>query len=292
MDVMQVLVSGVLVGGVYALVGLGLTLIFGVMHVVNLAHGDFLMLAMYFAFWGATIANLSPYVSLFVIAPLMALFGTVVYWGVLRRAMHKSAEMSILATLGLSIVIQNVALMVWSADYRSIHSELTQSVITWGALRIPIPLLIAFVVALVVTVLVFLFMHFTFPGKAIRAVASDRYAATLMGVNPQRLFAISFAIGSALVGVAGVLITPIYSVYPTVGGQFLLIAFVVVVLGGLGSLPGAVVGGLLVGLLEALSSYYIAPSMKEIVYLLAFIVILILRPNGLLGKRIEGVDFS
>jgi len=289
---MQLFISGILIGGVYALVGLGLTLIFGVMHVVNLAHGDFLMLAMYLAFWGSTLANLSPYVSLFGIAPLMGLLGMAIYWGVLRRAMHKSHEMSILATIGLSIVIQNIVLMVWSADYRSLHSELTQSVITWNALRIPMPLLIAFLVALIVTVLVFFFMHFTYAGKAIRAVASDRYAAMLMGINPQRLFAMSFAIGSALVGVAGVLLTPIYSVYPTVGGQFLLIAFVVVVLGGMGSLPGAVVGGLIIGLIEALSSYYIAPSMKEIVYLLVFISILIVKPNGLMGKRIEGVDFQ
>lgn len=285
----QLLISGILIGGVYALVSLGLTLIFGVMRIVNFAHGDLLMLAMYLAFWGTTLMGVPPYVSLFVIAPLLALLGAAVYWLVIRPAVRKSHEASILATIGLSIIIQNAALMAWSADYRSLHSDFTGAVLEWGALRISVPLLTAFLVALAVTGLVFLFLHFTYAGKAIRAAAAERYAAVLMGVNPQRLFTLCFAIGSALVGVGGVLLAPIYSVYPTVGEQFLLVAFVVVVLGGLGSLKGAVVGGLVIGLVETLSSYFIAPSMKQLVYLLMFIAILILKPGGLFGKRMEGV---
>lgn len=285
----QLIISGILIGGVYALVSLGLTLIFGVMRIVNFVHGDFLMLAMYLAFWAATLAGWSPYASLFVIAPLLALLGAGIYWGVLRLAVRKSHEASILATIGLSIIIQNAALMAWSADYRSLHTDFTGSVLEWGGLRISVPLLIAFLVALAVTALVFLFLHFTYAGKAIRAAASERYAAALMGVNPQRLFTLCFAIGSALVGVGGVLLAPIYSVYPTVGEQFLLVAFVVVVLGGLGSLQGAVVGGLVIGLVETLSSYFIAPSMKQLVYLLLFIAILVFKPSGLFGKRVEGV---
>ncbi|MBX6395344.1 MAG: branched-chain amino acid ABC transporter permease, partial [Alicyclobacillaceae bacterium] len=143
----QLLISGILIGGVYALVSLGLTLIFGVMRIVNFAHGDLLMLAMYLAFWGTTLMGVPPYVSLFVIAPLLALLGAAVYWLVIRPAVRKSHEASILATIGLSIIIQNAALMAWSADYRSLHSDFTGAVLEWGALRISVPLLTAFLVA-------------------------------------------------------------------------------------------------------------------------------------------------
>ncbi|GGE15488.1 branched-chain amino acid ABC transporter permease [Marinithermofilum abyssi] len=287
---LQLLISGILIGGVYALISLGLTLIFGVMRIVNFVHGDMLMVAMYLSYWLFTLYSVELYTGLFLVIPVLAALGALIYWGVIRFAIRRSHEASILATIGISIVIQNAALLLWSSDYRSVHNEWATHSLQWGDLRISAPLLIAFIGALLVTGLVFAFLHYTYLGKAIRAASMDRFAAILMGVNPQRIFTVSFAIGTALVGVAGALLSSVYAVHPTLGTQFLLISFVVVVLGGLGSLRGAILGGLLIGVVETVSAYFIGASMKQLVYLLLFLVILIVKPAGLFGKRIPEVN--
>ncbi|MDA8351594.1 MAG: branched-chain amino acid ABC transporter permease [Firmicutes bacterium] len=287
---LQLLISGILIGGVYALISLGLTLIFGVMRIVNFVHGDMLMVAMYFSYWFYTLYSVDNYIGLFLVVPALGLLGALMYRFVIRHAIRRSHEASILVTIGLSIVIQNAALLLWSADYRSIHNEWATRSLQWGDLRISSPLLIAFIVALVVTGILFAFLHRTYLGKAIRAASMDRFAAVLMGVHPQRIFTLSFAIGIALVGVAGALLSSVFAVHPTLGTQFLLVSFVVVVLGGLGSLRGAILGGLLIGVVETTSAYFIGSSMKQLVYLLLFIVILIVKPAGLFGKRIPEVN--
>jgi branched-chain amino acid transport system permease protein len=290
MILLQLLISGILIGGVYALISLGLTLIFGVMRIVNFVHGDMLMLAMYMAYWMFKWFSIDNYVGLLVIIPVVAALGALIYWGILRFALRRSHEASILATIGVSIILQNAALILWSADYRSIHNELSTMSIEWAGIRLSAPLLIAFGVALLVTVLLFAFLNHTYWGKAIRAASMDRYAAILMGVNPRFIFTLSFAVGTALVGIAGGLLASVYAVYPTVGTQFLLVSFVVVVLGGLGSLRGSILGGLIVGIVETTSAYFIGSSMKELVYLLLFILILIIRPTGLFGKQLPEVN--
>jgi len=290
MILLQLLISGLLIGGVYALISLGLTLIFGVMRIVNFVHGDMLMLAMYMAYWMFKWFSIDNYVGLLVIIPVVAALGALIYWGILRFALRRSHEASILATIGISIVLQNAALILWSADYRSIHNELSTMSMELVGVRLSAPLLIAFGVAILATILLFAFLNHTYWGKAIRAASMDRYAAILMGVNPRQIFTLSFAIGTALVGIAGGLLASVYTVYPTVGTQFLLVSFVVVVLGGLGSLRGAVLGGLIVGIVETTSAYFIGSSMKELVYLLLFILILIIRPAGLFGQQLPEVN--
>jgi len=290
MILLQLILSGILIGGVYALISLGLTLIFGVMRIVNFVHGDMLMVAMYMAYWMFALFGIDNYVGLLVIVPATAALGALIYWGVLQFAIRRSHEASILATIGISIVLQNAALIIWSADYRSIHNELSTLSVEYLGIRLSAPLLIAFSVALVVTILLFAFLNHTYLGKAIRAASMDRYAAVLMGVNTRKIFTVSFAIGTALVGIAGGLLASVYTVYPTVGTQFLLVSFVVVVLGGLGSLRGAVIGGLIVGVVETASAYFIGSSMKELVYLLLFILILIIKPAGLFGQQLPGVN--
>lgn len=284
----QLLVSGLLIGSVYALISIGLSLTFGVMRLVNFMHGDFLMLSMYLTYWAFTWFRIPPYASLGVVVPLLTIVGAVVYYAIIRFAIRKSHETSILVTIGLSVVSQNLALVWWAADYRSVHTELTSAVAQIGTLRISQPMLIAFLVTIAASVCLYLFLQYTYLGKAIRAASADPFAARLMGIRPQRIFSVSFGIGVALVGIAGVLLSPVYAVYPTVGEQFSLIAFVVVVLGGLGSLKGAFLGGLLIGVVETFSSYYIAPSMKQLVYLFLFIAILIAKPGGLFGNRASG----
>lgn len=285
MDIfLQLLVSGLLLGGIYVLVSVGLTLVFGVMKIVNFAHGDFLMLGMFGAFFLFKWLGLSPYVSLFVMAPVMFAVGAVIYRTIVGRTISRPHVVQIFAFIGLSVALQNLALVLFSADFRAINTPLTSKVFHLGPVHISLTLLVGFLVASLITALLFLFLHYTYVGKAIRSASQDRFAATLMGISSQKIYMLTFAIGLGLLGIAGAILMPIYSVYPTVGEQFVLVAFVIVVLGGLGSLPGAVVGSLTIGLIETMSSYFIAPSMKQLVYFCVFILILILRPNGLFGK--------
>ncbi len=281
---LQLCVSGLLLGGIYVLISIGLTLVFGVMKIVNFAHGEFLMLGMFGAFFLFQWLETNPYLPMIVIAPALFFLGLVIYRIIVRKTISKPHIVQIFAFIGLSVALQNLALVLFSADFRAIHTPLSSMFFNVGSIHISFPLFVAFCVAGLMTVLLFLFLHYTFIGKAVRAASQDRFAATLMGVSNQKIYSLTFAIGLGLLGIAGTILVPVYSVYPTVGEQFVLISFVVVVLGGLGSLPGAVAGGLVIGLIETLSSYFIAPSMKQLVYFCVFICILILRPNGLFGR--------
>jgi branched-chain amino acid transport system permease protein len=201
------------------------------------------------------------------------------------------ATVKIFATLGLSIAMQNMALMIWNADFRNVQTGYQTDVIRLGEIVISVPRLIAFLAAVVISIVLFWFLHNTMTGKAIRAVAMERRAAALMGIHVKRIYLLAFGIGSALVGLAGSLLMPIFYVFPTVGTLFSLTAFVIVVLGGMGSIFGAFLGGLLIGLVESLAGVFIAPELKEVVYFAIFILVLLLRPSGLfsLGKGSEEV---
>ncbi len=278
----QVAVSGILLGGVYALISIGLTLIFGVLRVVNFAHGEFLMVAMYASFWLYRLYGLDPYASILLVVVLLFLVGLVVEFLVIRPILKASSSMQIAATVGLSILLQNLALVSMTANYQSVQTQLSRAVISVGPLVLGVSRLLAFLVALAITGILFLFLQKSYLGKAIRCAAQDRTAALLMGINIDRVYLVTFAIGSALVGVAGALLMPLYPVFPTVGTYFVLVAFVVVVLGGLGNLTGALLGGFIIGLVEAFSGFYV-PELKEAVYFVVFIVVLLIRPTGLFG---------
>lgn len=284
MTIVQVLVSGVLLGGIYAVISIGLTLIFGVTRIINFAHGEFLMLAMYGTFWLFALYGMDPYVSLLLVAPAMFLVGLMTQRLVIQPILGAAPLMQIFATVGLSVALQNAALLVWHADYRTVRTSYATSVLEVQGLLVSIPRLAAFGVAVAMAVGFYLLFKYTYLGKALRAVAQNRRSAMLMGINVLRIYLWSFGLGSACVGVAGAMLMPMYYAFPTVGTYFVLTAFVVVVLGGMGSMLGACAGGLLIGLIEALSGFFIAPALKEAVYFVLFILMLLFRPAGLFGQ--------
>jgi branched-chain amino acid transport system permease protein len=281
----QLLISTVLLGGIYALIAVGLTLIFGIMRVVNFAHGEFLMLGMYLAFWSFTLWGVDPYFILVVAVPLFFAIGLGVYALVMRGVIHASHNVQIFTTVGLSTALQNVALVLWTGDFRFVRPWESSVVVRILGAAFNLSQVIAFAVALLFTLALFAFMKWTHAGRVMRATAQDGEAATLMGINTDRVYRLAFAIGIACVGVAGVLVSPLYSVYPTAGLQFVLLAYVVVVLGGLGDMMGALLGALIVAGVEVIGSYVFGSAWKEVIYFVLFIAVLVFRPAGLFGQR-------
>jgi branched-chain amino acid transport system permease protein len=281
----QLVVSTVLLGGIYALIAVGLTLIFGIMRVVNFAHGEFLMLGMYLAFWAFTLWGLDPYFVLFVAIPVFFLIGLLTYVLVMRGVIHASHNVQIFTTVGLSTALQNVALVLWTGDFRFVRPWHSSAVIRLGGTAFNLSQVVAFAFALGLTVALFAFMKWTHTGRVMRATSQDRDAATLMGIDTDRVYRLTFAIGIAAVGAAGVLISPLYQVYPTAGLQFVLLAYVVVVLGGLGDMVGALIGSLIVAFVEVAGSYVFGTAWKEVFYFVLFIAVLVFRPAGLFGQR-------
>jgi branched-chain amino acid transport system permease protein len=281
----QLLISTVLLGGIYALIAVGLTLIFGIMRVVNFAHGEFLMLGMYLAFWSFTLWGVDPYFILVFAVPLFFAIGLGVYALVMRGVIHASHNVQIFTTVGLSTALQNVALVLWTGDFRFVRPWESSVVVRILGAAFNLSQVIAFAVALLFTLALFAFMKWTHAGRVMRATAQDGEAATLMGINTDRVYRLAFAIGIACVGVAGVLVSPLYSVYPTAGLQFVLLAYVVVVLGGLGDMVGALLGALIVAGVEVIGSYVFGSAWKEVIYFVLFIAVLVFRPAGLFGQR-------
>jgi branched-chain amino acid transport system permease protein len=280
----QLVLSGTLIGSIYALMSIGLTLIFGVLRVVNFAHGEFLMIAMYGA-WGIThLFGLNPYVAALAIVPAMFLFGALVHRLIINPALDKPHLVVVFATMGLSIFLQNVALMLMTADLLDVPPIFSRS-ITLGPFYFKVELLLGSLVTVLCTVGLQWMIRVTYLGKAIRATVQDGEAAMLMGIPVPRIFLITFAGGSALVGLAACIMLPLFSVFPTVGLNFVLIAFVIVVLGGMGSIEGALLGGICVGVVQSLSSYYVAPAFGQMFFFILFLLVMIFRPNGLLGQK-------
>jgi branched-chain amino acid transport system permease protein len=240
---------------------------------------------MYASFWFWELYGTDPYVSVILIVPLAFIFGLIVERLVIEPVLDGSHLMQIFSTLGLSFILQNIALFVWRADYRSIVTPYMTNTIQIGSVNISFTRLIAFLAALIVTGGITLFLQKTLLGKAIRAVAQDRAAALACGINVRKIYTLTLGIGATCAGIAGALLMPIFYTFPSVGLQFNLIAFVVVVLGGLGSLKGALLGGIAIGIIEGLSGFYISPGLKEAVYFLMFVAILVARPAGLFGFR-------
>jgi branched-chain amino acid transport system permease protein len=281
---LQSLVSGILVGGVYALIGIGLTLIFGVMRVINFAHGELLMVGMYLTWLAFTLLHLDPFLSIVLVIPLMFLFGALLQRVFIHRVLDALPQNQILLTIGLGLVLSNTVMLVATSDYRIISTSYSSSAVTLAGVSVSEPLLISFLVTCAITALLYAFLLKTNTGQAIRATAQDREAAQLMGVDVRRMGVLAFGMGAALAGTAGALISPTYYIFPQVGGAFTLKAFVIVVLGGMGSVVGATLGGIVIGAVESLAAAYVSSGLKELFVYVLFLLVLLLKPSGLLGK--------
>jgi branched-chain amino acid transport system permease protein len=283
--VLPAMLNGIATGAVYALVALGLTLIYGVLHIVNFAHGSLLMLALYGVYFLYTLFGIDPYLALPIVIPAMFVLGYALQRTVIATASHGREDNILLVTLGLSIVIDNLALYLWSADTRTINPSYAFDTVDVGIAFLAVPKLVSFVGALIVTALLWLVIQRTDLGKAIRAVARERQGARLVGIDVEHIFAMSFGIGIACVGAAACLLLPSYYAHPGVGESFVVIAFTIVVLGGMGSFVGALIGGFIIGLTESLGGLFLGENLGRIGVFVIFIAILLFRPTGLFGQR-------
>ena len=279
------LLNGLTTGAIYALVALGLTLIYGVLHIINFAHGSLLMVAMYGVFFLHALFGVDPYLALPIMVPLFFVVGYGLQRAVIGPASHGKDENILLVTLGLAIILDNGALFLWTSTTRTVDVPYAFSVVDLGVALIAVPRLVAFVGALAMAALLWLVMARTDTGKAIRAVARERDGARLVGIQVEHIFAVSFGIGTACLAAAACLLLPTFYVTPQVGYTFVLIAFTTVVLGGMGSFPGALLGGLILGVVEALGGLFFGESLGEIGIYAIFILILLFRPAGLFGAR-------
>lgn len=282
---MQSIVNGLFTGGIYALVAIGLTLIYGVMLILNFAHGEFLMLGMYIGYWMFTLAGLDPYLAAPIAALLMFGFGALIQSGLVQRVLSAHPLNQIILLLGVSTLLIGLVQFFWTAEPRSIHVSYETAVISAFGLRFSVPRMIAFFAAMLIAGVLYIFLQYTQTGKAIRAVSQSRDAALLMGINVKFIYMLTFGIGAAVTAVGGVLLTPNYKLIPTIGQSFAVTAFVVVVLGSMGNFIGAFLGGLIIGVVEAFAGFLIGGDVKIVASMLVFILILLFRPAGLFGRR-------
>ena len=283
----SVLLAGLLLGGIYSLVAIGLNLIFGVIRVVNFAQGEFVMIGMYVSYFVATALHIDPYLAVIVAFPVLFGFGMFVQRFVLQR-LQNEPTMQIFVTFGLLMLLQNVVLALTGGEALSAQSVVSGWTISLGPVQVSVSRVIVLVAVSLVALGLQYWLRTTMAGKSVRAVAQDRRAARLMGINVERTYILTFGMGAGLAGLAGTLLTPIYTLSPQIGGDFILAAFAVVVLGGLGSVAGAYIGGLLIGMTEALAGFYLDPALKQAVWFCIFILVLLVRPSGLFG--LAGAD--
>jgi branched-chain amino acid transport system permease protein len=277
--------NGLTTGAVYALIALGLTLIYGVLHIINFAHGALLMVALYAVYFLKERAGIDPYLALPLVVPAMFALGYALQRGVVNRASHGKDENILLVTLGLAIVLENLALLFFKSDTRTIDTAYTLTTVPIGPAMIALSKLVAFAGALVASALLLWVVGRTDLGRAIRAVSKEKQGARLMGIDVDHVYAMSFGIGLACLGAAACFLLPAYYVNPLVGNGFVLVAFTIVVLGGMGSFAGALVGGLLVGVVESLGGLFLGESLGQIGIFAIFIAVLLFRPTGLFGGR-------
>lgn len=282
---LQTIVNGLFTGAIYALVAIGLTLIYGVMLILNFAHGEFLMLGMYVAFWCFTLFGLDPYLSLPIAAVLIFGVGALIQRGMVQRVLDSHPLNQIILLLGVSTVLIGLVQFFWTAEPRAIRVPYETEVFVLMGLRFSIPRTVAFFGAMVISLALYLFLQYTKTGAAIRAVSQSRPGALLMGINVKFIYLLTFGLGAAVTAVGGVLLTPNYRMIPTVGQPFAVIAFVVVVLGTMGNFIGAFLGGLIIGVVEAFAGFFLGGDVKIVASMLVFILILLFRPAGLFGGR-------
>src|SRR5512145_424267 len=288
---LQTLISGILLGGLYALIGIGMTIIMGVMKIINLAHGELMMVAMYIAYVLLSTFHIDPYLSIIIAAPALFLLGVALQKYLINPVLRVEAiipENQVILTVGIGMVLANLATIIFQSDYR--QTPVPYATKAWYLrdywkdspvdISLSLPWTVSFTVALLITAGLWFFLTKTDTGKSIRATAQDLDAAQLMGVNVQRMRVITFGLGSSLVGAAGCLFIPIYYIYPDIGGQFTLISFVITILGGLGSTVGAIIGGMILGLFESLTATYIGMGWAPVGRFIIFVAALIFIPGG------------
>jgi len=283
---LQAVLNGLLTGALYAIVGMGMALIFGVMRIVNFAHGAFMMLGMYATYVLFEKLHVNPYFGFLAAAAILFVLGYATYEGLLRRIADRSDFMQILLTLGISLIITDGVQLIFGADYHQISIPLLDINVKLGPhISLNAPWLLSFAITVVLATGMFLFVMKSRLGRALRAIAQNRYAASLMGIDVMRVQALSFGLGLAAVGAAGGLLLPVFYLYPTAGDQFTLKAFVIVVLGGMGSVGGAAIAGLVLGVIENLTSLYWGNEWALVVDFIVFLLVLSLRPSGLFGSQ-------
>ncbi len=274
-----------MMGAVYALVALGLTLIYGVLHIINFAHGALLTAAMFAAYFAYSVFGLDPYAAAVVLTPLFFGLGYALQRFVIGPASHGEERNVLLVTLGLAVVIENGLLYAFRADTRTLNLDYAFNVVDLGVAFIPVPRIIAFLVVLILALILWAVLSLTDTGKAIRAVAKEKLGAELTGIDVAHIYAVTFGLGTACLAIAACLLIPTYYVNPHAGNAFVLIAFTIVVLGGMGSVAGALLGGLFIGVVESLSGLYLGELLGQIGIFVIFILVLLLRPSGLFGER-------
>lgn len=280
----QLFATGLLLGGIYALISIGMTLIYGSVFLINFAHGDYLMVAMYLSWMLYNLWGINPYISTLIVVPAMFILGAITYMLVVRPVLGGSQKIKVFVTFGVGIVATNAMLIIFGGEERVIHVTGVDNVLQLGEVRVSFAAVIAFLVSIAVAAALYFLMNKTLMGKSIRATGQNPLAAQLVGINVNRARLIMFGLSTALLGVAGPLLMPIYSVYPVIGHDFILIMFITIVLGGLGSFKGAVVGGLLVGLIQSLGGFYLPPELQGTILFILLIAILIVRPHGIYGR--------
>ncbi len=282
-QLVQQLVNGILIGLVYALLAIGLTLIWGVMNVLNFAHGEFLMIGMFISYWLYVMAGVDPLFSIPINAVALFLMGMFIYRFIVSKVMRGPALAQLVVTFGISIFLANFAALIWTPNFRSIEHTLLSGTWDISGIKLSIPKFVSSIGSIVTSFGCFWFLRNTRTGKAILAVEMDREAAVIMGINTERINSLSFGIGSALVGVAGALLATHYYIYPFVGGTFGLTCFAIVALGGFGSIEGAFIAGILVGVVQTLGGYIFDPAYKLAIVFAMYLITVWIRPQGLRG---------
>jgi len=280
---LQTLAAGILKGGLYSLIGIGMSLIMGVMGIINLAHGQLMMVAMYITFVCSHYFAIDPYVSLFITMPSLFFLGVTIQKYLLNPLIEADTilpENQVLMTVGIAMVLTEIARFIFSSDYKSVTTSYSNSTFFIKNISISIPLTVAFCIAVSFTIFIYFFLLKTDVGRSIRATAQDREAALLMGVDSKKITAITFGIGSALVATAGTLLMPVYYLFPDIGSPFTRKAFVITIIGGLGSTVGAILGGLTLGIAESFGATYVGMAYDDMIGLIIFIIVLIYLPGG------------
>ncbi len=283
----QVVINGILTGGIFAIIAIGLTLIFGVLEIVNFAHGEFVMLGMYASFFLYTVLGVDPYLSILLVMPTFFIFGMLIQKTLIERVMQARFHIQILLTLGLMLFLQNFAQFAWTSDFRSVKLPYSSSVFNVAGFIISYPRLMACFLALAIAAGLYLFLKKTDLGMAIKACAVEKEGAAIVGINVGRIYLIAFGIGIACAGAAGSILLPFFYVSPSVGSVFALTAFVIVVLGGMGNFVGALFGGFIIGAAEAVGEIFLPGALKQVVSFVIFILILFFKPMGLMGGKID-----
>lgn len=282
----QVLLNGVLIGGIYASFAIGFSLIFGVLRIVNIVHGEFIMLGAFITYWLYKLCGIDPFLTIPAAFVLLYIFGYLLQKYVINRIIEAPEIMSLLLTFGLSLIIVNIALLAWQGDYRLVNPEYAGANFNFATFTIPYVRLATFIFSLAAVVGLQLFLQRTDIGRAIRATSQNKEGARLQGVNPASIYAITFGLGAAITAIAGSLLSMSFSVFPAMGGDYLLFSFFIVVVGGMGHIPGALAGGFILGILQSLVTNFVGAGMTYILMFCVLYVMLIVRPAGIFGKGI------